>query len=163
MTSIERTAYPRFKRLITAHELHLFSAPTREEATWAAERDIDDGGPAQAALAKADEMTAGAVAALQGLDEQASVEEVARRLDGEVSPAVLDLMKALLVQVGGRGTRASSSGCTGRPTSTPSARRRRGARPRSPRCRPVRADRPSFWRPPTYFGSAAAAVSAVSW
>ncbi|WP_266544100.1 hypothetical protein [Streptomyces sp. NBC_01142] len=38
MTSIERTAYPRFKRLVSAHELHLFFAPTREEAAWAAER-----------------------------------------------------------------------------------------------------------------------------
>ncbi|MFB7091103.1 site-specific integrase [Streptomyces sp. NPDC056296] len=35
MTSIERTAYPRFKRLITAHELHLFFAPTRDEVEWA--------------------------------------------------------------------------------------------------------------------------------
>ncbi|GDY58453.1 hypothetical protein SVIO_090760 [Streptomyces violaceusniger] len=43
MTSIERTAYPRFKRLITAHELHLFFAPTREEAAWAAERMDSDG------------------------------------------------------------------------------------------------------------------------
>ncbi|MFJ3234985.1 DUF4158 domain-containing protein [Streptomyces sp. NPDC086787] len=43
MTSIERTAYPRFKRLITAHELHLFCAPTREEAAWAAERMDSDG------------------------------------------------------------------------------------------------------------------------
>ncbi|GHI04651.1 hypothetical protein Scel_29720 [Streptomyces cellostaticus] len=42
MTSIERTAYPRFKRLITAHELHLFFAPTREEAAWAAERMDSD-------------------------------------------------------------------------------------------------------------------------
>lgn len=67
-------------------------------------KDIDDGGPAQSALARAAEMTAGAVAALEGLDEQASVEEVARRLDGEVSPAVLALMKALLVQAGGLGT-----------------------------------------------------------
>ncbi|MDH2394071.1 Tn3 family transposase [Streptomyces sp. HNM0663] len=67
-------------------------------------KDIDDGGPAQAALAKAGEMTAGAVAALQGLDEQASIEEVARRLGGEVSPAVLALMKALLVQAGGLST-----------------------------------------------------------
>jgi hypothetical protein len=32
LTSIERTAYPRFRRLITAHELHLFFAPMREEA-----------------------------------------------------------------------------------------------------------------------------------
>lgn len=43
MTSIERTAYPRFKRLITAHELHLFFAPTREEVAWAAERMDSDG------------------------------------------------------------------------------------------------------------------------
>lgn len=43
MTSIERTAYPRFKRLVSAHELHLFFAPTREEAAWAAERMDADG------------------------------------------------------------------------------------------------------------------------
>ncbi|WP_225077119.1 MULTISPECIES: DUF4158 domain-containing protein [unclassified Streptomyces] len=36
MTSIERTAYPRFKRLITAHELYLFSSLTRDELEWAA-------------------------------------------------------------------------------------------------------------------------------
>lgn len=35
VTSIERTAYPRFKRLITAHELHLFFSPTRDELQWA--------------------------------------------------------------------------------------------------------------------------------
>ncbi|MGW0206363.1 hypothetical protein ACWDZ8_11285 [Streptomyces sp. NPDC003233] len=49
-------------------------------------------------------MTAEAVAAVQGLDKQASVEEVVRRLDGEVSPAVLALMKALVVQAAGLGT-----------------------------------------------------------
>lgn len=38
VTSIERTAYPRFKRLITARELHLFFSPSREEAEWAAGR-----------------------------------------------------------------------------------------------------------------------------
>ncbi|MGG7569023.1 DUF4158 domain-containing protein [Streptomyces sirii] len=43
MTSIERTAYPRFKRLITARELHLFFAQTREGAAWAAERMDSDG------------------------------------------------------------------------------------------------------------------------
>ncbi|WP_329168821.1 DUF4158 domain-containing protein [Streptomyces sp. NBC_01267] len=43
LTPIERTAYPRFKRLITAHELHLFFSPTREEAAWAAERMDADG------------------------------------------------------------------------------------------------------------------------
>jgi hypothetical protein len=35
VTSIERTAYPRFKRLITAPELHLFFAPSRDEVEWA--------------------------------------------------------------------------------------------------------------------------------
>lgn len=43
VTSIEWTAYPRFKQLITAHELHLFFAPTRQEAAWAAERMDCDG------------------------------------------------------------------------------------------------------------------------
>jgi TnpA family transposase len=43
VTSIERTAYPRFKRLITAHELHLFFAPSRDEVEWAAARtDCDE-------------------------------------------------------------------------------------------------------------------------
>ncbi|MEV6957235.1 Tn3 family transposase [Streptomyces sp. NPDC051183] len=37
MTSIERTAYPRFKRLITARELHVFFAPGEEERAWAEE------------------------------------------------------------------------------------------------------------------------------
>ncbi|MEI5033634.1 DUF4158 domain-containing protein [Streptomyces sp. S1A(2023)] len=40
VTSIERTAYPRFKRLITAHELHLFFSPSRDELEWAA--DVTD-------------------------------------------------------------------------------------------------------------------------
>ncbi|MFB9586595.1 DUF4158 domain-containing protein [Streptomyces goshikiensis] len=35
MTSIERTAYPRFKRLITARELHVFFTPSEEERAWA--------------------------------------------------------------------------------------------------------------------------------
>ncbi|MGW2770800.1 hypothetical protein [Streptomyces sp. NPDC001275] len=43
MTSIERTAHPRFKPLISAHELHLFYAPSREEAAWAAEQTDSDG------------------------------------------------------------------------------------------------------------------------
>lgn len=42
VTSIERTAYPQFKRLITAHELHLFFSPTREELEWAADRTDSD-------------------------------------------------------------------------------------------------------------------------
>ncbi|MCF3130991.1 hypothetical protein [Streptomyces olivochromogenes] len=51
-TSIEWAASPRFKRLVTAHELHLFFAPTREEAAWAAERMDSDGH--QRAVAGAD-------------------------------------------------------------------------------------------------------------
>ncbi|MEU6237625.1 DUF4158 domain-containing protein, partial [Kitasatospora sp. NPDC047058] len=43
MTSIERTAYPRFKRLITARELHLFFSPSREEVGWAVARTDPDG------------------------------------------------------------------------------------------------------------------------
>ncbi|WP_433257545.1 DUF4158 domain-containing protein [Streptosporangium sp. CA-135522] len=35
--STERTAYPRFKRLISARELHLFFSPTSQEVAWAAE------------------------------------------------------------------------------------------------------------------------------
>jgi hypothetical protein len=37
MTSIERTAYPRFKRLITARELHVFFTPSEEERAWVEE------------------------------------------------------------------------------------------------------------------------------
>ncbi|MDX2939022.1 DUF4158 domain-containing protein [Streptomyces ipomoeae] len=66
-------------------------------------KDIDEDGPAHVALTKAAEMTAEAPATLEGLDEQAPIEEVARRLGGEVSPAVLALMKALVVQSGGLG------------------------------------------------------------
>ncbi len=48
VTSIERTAYPRFKRLITAHELHLFFSPSRDEVEWAAARaGCDEHLPAQ--------------------------------------------------------------------------------------------------------------------
>ncbi|WP_232837803.1 DUF4158 domain-containing protein [Streptomyces atratus] len=43
MTSVERTAYPRFKRLITAPELHLFFAPTRDEVESASGATDCDG------------------------------------------------------------------------------------------------------------------------
>ncbi|MEV4530417.1 Tn3 family transposase [Streptosporangium sp. NPDC049304] len=47
MTSIERTAHPRFKRLITAHELHLLFSPSRDELEWAADAtDCDEHLPA---------------------------------------------------------------------------------------------------------------------
>jgi hypothetical protein len=38
LTSIERTAYPRFRRLTTARVLHVFFTPTEDEAAWARER-----------------------------------------------------------------------------------------------------------------------------
>ena len=38
MTSIERTAYPQFKRLTSARVLHVFFTPTAEESAWARER-----------------------------------------------------------------------------------------------------------------------------
>jgi hypothetical protein len=37
LSSIERTAYPRFPRLISARELHVFYTPASEEITWAGE------------------------------------------------------------------------------------------------------------------------------
>ena len=38
MTSIERTAYPQFKRLTSARVLHVFFTPSEDEAAWARER-----------------------------------------------------------------------------------------------------------------------------
>ncbi|MFF8385598.1 Tn3 family transposase [Streptomyces kanasensis] len=64
---------------------------------------IDAGGPAQEALTKAAAMTAEVRQALEGLDEDASVDEVATRLEGRVSPAVLALVHAQVVQAGGLG------------------------------------------------------------
>jgi hypothetical protein len=43
VTSIERTAYPRFKQLVSAHELHLFFVPGRDEVAWARECTDSDG------------------------------------------------------------------------------------------------------------------------
>ena len=43
LTSIERTAYPRFKRLISARELHTFYTATADELSWLSEKtDSDD-------------------------------------------------------------------------------------------------------------------------
>jgi len=38
LTSIERTAYPQFRRLTTARVLHVFFTPAADEAAWARER-----------------------------------------------------------------------------------------------------------------------------
>ncbi|MFJ1566049.1 hypothetical protein ACIOG8_17785 [Streptomyces erythrochromogenes] len=64
-------------------------------------KNIDADGPAQEAVQKAAAMTAEVRHALEGLDDEAPVDEVAQRLDGKVSPAVLAMAKALVVQAGG--------------------------------------------------------------
>ena len=38
MTSIERTAYPQFRRLTSARVLHVFFTPSEDEVAWARER-----------------------------------------------------------------------------------------------------------------------------
>lgn len=42
MASVERTAYPRFRRLISARELHVFYTPAAEEIAWARENASSD-------------------------------------------------------------------------------------------------------------------------
>jgi hypothetical protein len=41
LTSIERTAYPQFRRLTTARVLHVFFTPTEDEVAWARERTLN--------------------------------------------------------------------------------------------------------------------------
>ena len=38
MTSIERTAYPQFRRLVSGRVLHVFFTSAEDEVTWARER-----------------------------------------------------------------------------------------------------------------------------
>ena len=42
VTSIERTAYPRLKRTVTAQELHAAFTPRAEEIAWAREKTRSD-------------------------------------------------------------------------------------------------------------------------
>ncbi|RLU81288.1 hypothetical protein CTZ27_32575 [Streptomyces griseocarneus] len=87
-------------------------------------KNIDADGPAQAALVKAAAMTAETRQALDGLDEAASLDEVAQRLDGEVSPALLALAKALVVQAGGLSAVTQTvEECGGSTSSTSRSRR----------------------------------------
>jgi hypothetical protein len=51
MTSIERTAYPQFPRLMTAKELHVFYTPAPDEAVWAQERTNADEGSSRGGTA----------------------------------------------------------------------------------------------------------------
>jgi hypothetical protein len=41
VASLERTAYPRFKRLISERELREFFTPSAEEVAWAREHTHD--------------------------------------------------------------------------------------------------------------------------
>ncbi|MFE2611284.1 DUF4158 domain-containing protein [Streptomyces mirabilis] len=50
MASLERTAYPRFKRLISERELREFFTPSAEEVAWARERTHDRPGRVLALL-----------------------------------------------------------------------------------------------------------------
>ncbi|MFJ5779788.1 DUF4158 domain-containing protein [Streptomyces sp. NPDC093094] len=50
MASLERTAYPRFKRLISERELREFFTPSAEEVAWAHERTHDRPGRVLALL-----------------------------------------------------------------------------------------------------------------
>jgi len=49
VASIERTAYPRFKRFLSARELHVFYTPQPGEVPWARGADFAAGGSAWAA------------------------------------------------------------------------------------------------------------------
>ena len=42
MASVERTAYPRFRRFMSARELHVFCTPAAEEIAWARENASAD-------------------------------------------------------------------------------------------------------------------------
>ena len=42
MASIERTAYPRFKRFMSAREQHVFYTPRPDEIVWAREATSSD-------------------------------------------------------------------------------------------------------------------------
>ncbi|WP_244204380.1 DUF4158 domain-containing protein [Streptomyces africanus] len=88
-------------------------------------KNIDDGGPAQEAIAKAAAMTAEVRHALDGLDDEAPVDEVAQRLDGKVSPAALAMARALLVQACGLGAVTKASASTPRTSSAFGPRRTR--------------------------------------
>lgn len=42
MASVERTAHPRFRRFMSARELHVFYTPAAEEIAWARENASSD-------------------------------------------------------------------------------------------------------------------------
>ncbi|MGW1991352.1 Tn3 family transposase [Embleya sp. NPDC001921] len=64
-------------------------------------QQVDAGGPAQTARAKAAALTKQALDAVEGLEAEASAEEAVRKLDGRVSPALLALAEGLAVQANG--------------------------------------------------------------
>ncbi|MEU0632244.1 Tn3 family transposase, partial [Streptomyces sp. NPDC005989] len=64
-------------------------------------QQVDVGGPAQSARAKAAALTKQALDALEGLDEESSAAEAVAKLEGRVSPALLTLAEGLMVQANG--------------------------------------------------------------
>ncbi|OJF15477.1 DUF4158 domain-containing protein [Couchioplanes caeruleus] len=60
MTSIERTAYPRFKRFLSARELHVFYTPQPEEIGWASGQVRSDGQQVGPVIGAGQEVRAGA-------------------------------------------------------------------------------------------------------
>jgi hypothetical protein len=47
LTSIERTAYPQFRRLTTARVLHVFFTPAEDEVAWASKHQVTAAGNRQ--------------------------------------------------------------------------------------------------------------------
>ena len=45
MTSVERTAYPIFGKLVLARDLHVFFTPSPDEVVWAREKADNDEHP----------------------------------------------------------------------------------------------------------------------
>ncbi|MFD8958518.1 Tn3 family transposase [Streptomyces anulatus] len=64
-------------------------------------QQVDVGGPAQSARAKAAALTKQVLDALEGLDEESSAAEAVAKLEGRVSPALLTLAEGLMVQANG--------------------------------------------------------------
>ncbi|MFJ8704410.1 DUF4158 domain-containing protein [Streptomyces ardesiacus] len=116
MASIERTAYPRFKRLINAHELHLFFSPTRDELEWAAgATDGDEHLPALLLMLKSYQRM-GCFSALEDVPEQV-VEFVRRHTLTSLRPGGQNPRRTLQFA---RGRPADQRGWRGAASTSPS-------------------------------------------
>ncbi|WP_330315877.1 DUF4158 domain-containing protein [Streptomyces platensis] len=147
MTSIERTAYPRFKRLITAHELYLFFSPTRDELQWAADATDGDEHLLALLLMLKSYQRMGCFPALEGVPEQV-VEFVRRQV--ELPEGTLPLYRAERTAKHHRGLVRKKVGVSttrARPGGSPSGRSARRPRRRTgPRISSTSRWR-RWWRP----------------